>query len=138
MVQRHRARVELGRDAAHRHRVEAFAIGDARRGGDDLVAREARPAGRGLDARPHVERAEVGREPVERLRLQRGFLGGFVGVLGRVRGAALDLLGDLFGDLLDDELRVVTDVVAGVFVESGVRSPLPAILVCHPYSVLLT
>ena len=58
VVQRHRPRVELDRDPAHRHRVEALGVGDAHRGRGDLVAGEARPAPTGLDARPEVERAE--------------------------------------------------------------------------------
>ena len=44
VVERHRAGVELGGEAPHRHRLEALGVGDADRGRGDLVAGEARLA----------------------------------------------------------------------------------------------
>ena len=57
VVERHRAGVELGRDAAHRHRAEPFGVGDADRGGRDLLAGEARSARRRGLARVHTSSA---------------------------------------------------------------------------------
>ena len=97
VVQRHRSRAELGRDAPHRHRVESFGVGDAERDRRDLGAREARPAPAGLDARPHVERVESLGQPVEMLGVVRGLARDLVGL-------ALRLLRDLLGHGVDDEL----------------------------------
>ena len=41
VVERHRAGIELGGEAAHRERVEALGVGDLDRGRGDLVPREA-------------------------------------------------------------------------------------------------
>src|SRR5205085_9738677 len=59
VVQRHRPDLELGRDAAHRHRVDALRVGNAYRGRRELRATEARLARTRFGARPEVERVEL-------------------------------------------------------------------------------
>ena len=69
VVERHRAGVELGGDAAHRHGVEALGVGDADRRGGDLVAGEARlAAGAARCGSTRRAASRCGDEPVERAR----------------------------------------------------------------------
>ena len=123
--------VELGRDAAHRHRVEPFGVGDADRGLGDLLAREARPARRGGFARPQVERSELLGRSFERFR--------FLGELGRGLlvpfGDALEL-----GRLLRDAFGDRGDPVEGVARAPSPLAAAPAVtpVTCHSYSVLLS
>ena len=44
VIQRHGAGSELGGQAAHRERIDAFGVGDVHGGTSDLFASEARPA----------------------------------------------------------------------------------------------
>ena len=67
VVERHRPGVELGREAAHRQRVDALGVGDAHRGRGDLLAGEARAPARPRSGRvPDVERLGHRRATISR------------------------------------------------------------------------
>ena len=65
VVERHRAGVEFGRQAAHRERVETLLVGDLDRRRGDLVAGELGAPGPGLGPGPDVVGGDAGGEVFE-------------------------------------------------------------------------
>ena len=95
VVERHRARVELGRDAAHRHRVEpsASAMRMAAAAMSSRVKRGLRLPGSARVQTSSASRCSASRSSDSSV--LRGLGGDLVGLLGRLHA---DLLGDDLGD----------------------------------------
>ena len=107
VVEGHGGGVELGRQAAHRQRRRCPRRRRCARGGGDVVAGEAGPAGGGLGSRPHVERARAGTQSsVEPVGAARAALAESRSLLGLGLGptSRLSFCVELLGRLLDDQV----------------------------------